>query len=339
MGEGLAARFLPVVVGSRVGDAMGTPTEGWEPEEIARRLGWVSNFEGDGTDDSLMATLLAQALVETGGQAGVDDWAAQWAAGKELVAAKRNKFFISVLHTMEKLSTGWLPRRVAAGNMASSSSAMCIWPVGLVNAGQIQAAATQAYALAGLIHVGEVDFCQDGAAAVAGAVAAGLRPGTSVAEAARRALDSLHPVSGKLMYSLISGSLALAEQSADYLEFRNKYQARFCQETMWDSRETVPAAFGLAVLAGGDLVRAVEYGANFGRDADTIASMAGAICGAARGSAPLPPAWVAGLGPAGMSSAAELAQQLGSTAQLKAAFCLQEMGTVPGLLPPGTVHQ
>jgi hypothetical protein len=52
---------------------------------------------------------------------------------------------------------------------------------------------------------------------------------------------------------------------------------------MCDSRETVPAAIALALLASGDPVTAVTYGANFGRDADTIACMAGYICGAFTG--------------------------------------------------------
>jgi len=53
----------------RVGDAMGTPTENLEPAEIERRFGWVESFEGDGTDDSIMADLLADALLRTDGYA------------------------------------------------------------------------------------------------------------------------------------------------------------------------------------------------------------------------------------------------------------------------------
>ena len=58
----LARRFLPVVVGARVGDAMGAPAEGLSSEDISARFGWIDSFTGDGTDDSLMATLLADAL-------------------------------------------------------------------------------------------------------------------------------------------------------------------------------------------------------------------------------------------------------------------------------------
>jgi len=144
----LAKRFLPVVVGARVGDAMGAPTEGLSSEDIAERFGWVTEFTGDGTDDSLMATLLADALLETGGHAGADGWAEQWVRQRDRMMARRDRFFVSVLHTAEKLAYGMSPRWVAAGTMPSSSSAMCIWPVGLVDAGDPRAAAAQAYALA-----------------------------------------------------------------------------------------------------------------------------------------------------------------------------------------------
>ncbi|MFX0108714.1 MAG: ADP-ribosylglycohydrolase family protein [Candidatus Hodarchaeota archaeon] len=59
-----------------------------------------------------------------------------------------------------------------------------------------------------------------------------------------------------------------------------------------DSRETVPLALALFHLAHGDVERSVTYAANFGRDADTIATMCGAIAGALRGVEGIKPAWV-----------------------------------------------
>lgn len=44
----LARRFLPVVVGARVGDAMGEPAERLGSEEISARFGWIDSFTGDG---------------------------------------------------------------------------------------------------------------------------------------------------------------------------------------------------------------------------------------------------------------------------------------------------
>ena len=318
------ARFIPVVVGARVGDAMGTPTEGLEPAEIAERFGWVSDFAGDGTDDSLMASMLADALIVTDGRASADAWAAQWVQEGEAIRAKRDKFFISVLHTVQKLRYGWLPSRVAMGNMPSSSSAMAMWPVGLVNAGHPWEAADQAYSLAALIHVGEVDFCQDAAAAVAAAVAAALRPGVSLRKAFADALPTLRPISGNHMCELIASALEMAEAADSYEAFRQQYHGRCRQTVMCDSRETVPAAFALALLAGGDMLRGVEYGANFGRDADTIATMTGALCGATHGPRPVPARWADRLGVTAMGSAARMADGLAQTARVKVLHYMED---------------
>lgn len=329
----LARRFLPVVIGARVGDAMGAPTEGMSHKDISRRFGWVEDFAGDGTDDSLLATLLAEALLGSDGHAGADEWAAQWVRHHGRILAIRERFFPSVLHTVEKLLQGFSPRRVASGNMPSSSSAMCIWPVGLVNAGNPLAAAEQAYAVAALIHVGEADFCQDAAAAIAAAVAAGLRPGTTASDACSAALLALDPVSGELMRDLIGKAVVLAGDASSYDEFRERYQARFRQSISCDSRETVPAAFALAVLAEGRLPEAVEYAANFGRDTDTIASMTGALCGAVAEPDTLPQEWTAALGLAALSSAEALAARLAHLAQELMAERIRCAHAVPGLVP------
>lgn len=327
----LVRRFLPVVVGARVGDAMGAPSEGMSAEDITARFGWIDTFAGEGTDDSLMATLLADALFASGGHAGADAWAEQWVEQRERMQAIRDRFFPSVLHTADKLAWGFSPRRVAAGNMPSSSSAMCIWPVGLVNAGDPRAAADQAYALAALIHVGEVDFCQDAAAAMAAAVAVGLRPGTSVADVRDEALRALHPTSGALMRELIRDAVAEAEDASGYEEFRERYLRRFRRTIACDSRETVPAVFALTTLAEGDVRRGVELAANFGRDTDTIATMTGALCGAIGGPDAIPNTWLAALGPQAVLDAQDLAERLAELTRAKVTDRERLARTVPGL--------
>lgn len=264
-----------------VGDAMGTPTENLEPAEIDARFGWVETFEGDGTDDSIMRNLIADALIATGGYADADDWASQWMRQhKEIFGQKVGRFFPSVLHAAAKLRFGDLPRTIATGNMPSSSSAMAIAPVGIVNAGHPRAAATQAMELASLIHVTDAAFCQDGAAAIAAAVARALDGRSTVDQAIESALAAIKPWSGRDMRELIEQALELARTANDYQGFRAAYHQRFRRAIACDSRETVPATLAICRLAGGDPWKAVTYGANFGRDADTIACMAGYVCGA-----------------------------------------------------------
>jgi ADP-ribosylglycohydrolase len=281
------------LLGGLIGDAMGTPTENKDPAEIEAQFGWVDDFTGDGTDDSILKYLLCEALLATAGYATSDDWAAAWLNNRSLITGpKRNRFFVSVRQTFQKLTSGYLPAAVSLGNLPSSSSAMSIAPVGLVNAGHPRAAAKQAQELGSLIHTGEVAFCQDGAAAIAAAVAAACLPAASLEQVLAAGTAYLKPTSGAEVRSLIEQAIALAQETGDYHAFREAYHARFRRPIACDTRETVPAVFGLCLIAQGDPAQAIIYGANFGRDTDTIATMAGAICGAWRGVAAFPPHWV-----------------------------------------------
>lgn len=267
-----------------VGDAMGTATENLEPEEIERRLGWVDKLEGDGTDDTIMRNLLIDALVATDGYADADSWAAEWERHRAAIFGEKvGRFFPSVLHAVAKLRHGYTPRTLAIGNMPSSSSAMSIAPVGIVNAGNPRAAAAQAMEVASLIHLAEVGFCQDGAAAIAAAVAVALTPGATIDSVLRAAVGAIKPWSGAEMRGLIERSLALAAQRPGYKEFRRAYHGAFRRQIPCDSRETVPAALALVRIANGDPWQAAVLSANFGRDADTIGCMAAAVCGALSG--------------------------------------------------------
>jgi ADP-ribosylglycohydrolase len=307
------------LLGGLIGDAMGTPTENLEPAAIHERFGWVDDFSGDGTDDSILKYLLCDALIATDGYAGADDWAAAWLAQRaQITGPKQNRFFVSVKQTLTKLSAGYLPRLASIGNLASSSSAMSIAPVGIVNAGHPRAAAAQAQELGSLIHTGDVAFCQDGAAAIAAAVAAAFCADATVESVLDAAVRYLKPLSGAEVRDLIIEALALAQATDDYEAFRSAYHARFRRPIACDTRETVPATMALCYLANGDPRMAIIYGANFGRDTDTIATMAGAICGALTGVAGLPAGWVAKIQENSFGDQAQLAGTLVDVAMRKA---------------------
>jgi ADP-ribosylglycohydrolase len=315
----LQDRAVGAMLGGLVGDAMGSPTENMEPDEIEAAFGWVDGFEGAGTDDSAMRALLCEALIVTDGYATADDWADQWIRTPETFAGPmRSRFFVSVLQTAEKLLTGHHPRTVAAGNMASSSSAMCIAPVGIVNAGNPGAAARQARDLGSLIHQGTVAFCTDAAAAIAAAVAVAIVPQAKLEDVIDAGTAHLHPVGAREMRLLIQRSLALAESSTSYEDFRGRYHTEFRQPIACDSRETVPAVFGLLRLHLGDPKRSLEGAANFGRDTDTIGAMVGAIAGAFAGAKGLPETWIETLGDGTVQGQQALAGRLVSVGLDKA---------------------
>ncbi|MBN1810291.1 MAG: ADP-ribosylglycohydrolase family protein, partial [Anaerolineae bacterium] len=181
------------------------------------------------------------------------------------------------------------------GNMPSSSSAMCISPVGIVNACNPTQAALQAYNLAGLIHVYDVGFCQDGAAAMAAAVAEAMKHQASLDSVLSASISAIIPLSGREMLDRIGQMLDLARQAGSYRAFRESVYVesdRFFCRLICDSRETIPLTLALLMLAEGDLEQSVVYAANLGRDADTVASMCGAIAGALGGVGSIRSDWV-----------------------------------------------
>ncbi len=319
----LYKKALGCLLGGFIGDAMGTPTEGKDYREIEQRYGWLADFDCDGTDDTVMKNLLAEALIRTDGYATLDDWAQVWMDHWDaLFGAKVGKFFISVLHTAHKVRRHCVPRMASLGNMPSSSSAMCISPVGIVNACNPRQAALQAYNLAGLIHSYDVGFCQDGAACMAAAVAEAFEPNATVESVLQTSVDCILKSSGKEMLDKIGEALALARAKRDYIAFRAALYAepqRFFRSLACDARETVPLTLALFYLADGDVERCVTYGANLGRDADTIASMCGAIAGALRGVEAIRPEWVDKVERYASADQDELATQLVQVALKKQA--------------------
>ena len=215
-------KTLGCLLGGLIGDAIGTPAEG-KPYEVLKAHGWIDDFDADGTDDTIMKHLLADALIRTGGHATIDDWAAVWLdRWDDIFGAKLNKFFPSVTHTAHKLRRHSVPRMAALGNMPSSSTAMCFSPVGIVNACNPRAAALQGYNLAALIHGHDVGFCQDGAVAMAAGVAEAFRSRATVASVVAAAQDNIIADSGAEMLDLIGRFLELAREDGDYEGFRER---------------------------------------------------------------------------------------------------------------------
>ena len=96
----LYTKTLGCLVGGLIGDAIGTPTENMAYGDIEAKFGWVDDFEADGTDDTVMKNILADAWVQTGGYATIDDWGHEWLEQyDEIFGDKVGKFFQSVLHT------------------------------------------------------------------------------------------------------------------------------------------------------------------------------------------------------------------------------------------------
>jgi ADP-ribosylglycohydrolase len=142
--------------------------------------------------------------------------------------------------------------------------------------------------------------------------------GATVDSVLQAAQDYIKPWSGAEMLKLIGSALDIARTTADYKKFRQKYHETFRKAIACDSRETVPATLAIVWLAKGDPKQAAIFGANFGRDADTIACMAAGICGALSGVSPDSNALIELLPNDSRQAQIELAARLTGVTRLKA---------------------
>jgi len=308
-------RVLGCLLGGLIGDAMGRPAENKSWRDIEREFGRITDFSGTGTDDSALKHLLCDSIIRTRGRVSAGDWAEEWLLQEKLFL-ERPVFWIPVMNSFWKIRSGEVPAREAGlGNMASSSSAMCISPVGIVNPGDHARAWREGWDAASLIHH---NFCRDAAALMAAAVALALAPDATVDSVLAGAVGVLPPEEA-VMREAMGRTLGLARETRDYAAFRSRYydELMLPRIVAADSRETVPVALSLFLLARGDPGETVIMGANFGRDADTIASMAGALAGALSGASALPAGWKEKAAAAGGRDQEALARSLEEVARAR----------------------
>jgi len=280
------------LIGGLIGDAMGAPVEGWDYKKIIETYGEISDFTGDGTDDSAIKMILCDAIIQNGGYVTADEFAEAFLAPKN--RKYYNLFYTPVKNMFHKIEDKLeLPVYAGMGNQQSSSSAMAISPMGIINACNPRQAALETYDVAGLIHAGTTTFCRDAACAMAASVAEAMKTDSTVESVLAASTAYLHKISSRIMIEYIDKTVNSAKSLNDYEKFRSEFYEYHLQSLICDSRETVPCALALFYLADGNPEKSIMYGANFGRDADTIATMTGALSGAFAGVGGLREEWVA----------------------------------------------
>ena len=284
------------IAGAALGDAAGTASKGAECG-TGPDAGGAVQFGAHG-DETAMVEIVARMLVNTGGGATLDDWARAMRDHSPQFG-KDSPFFISVQQVFNAVGrSAYPPRYTGLGTMPHSTGAVAMGPVGIVNACNPWQAALQAYELATLLHIYDVGFCQDAAAAVAAAVAAACRKDATVAAVLDAAVDVILPLSGTEMAGLIRQARQLAEAAGDFDRFRDEICRRggqWLRPLAVDPRETVPVALAIFALAEGDVQQAVTCAARFGRAADAIGAIAGTVSGAFSGAGSISPDWLARL--------------------------------------------
>lgn len=193
------------------------------------------------------------------------------------------------------LRLGWAhvdPREAGVGNAVNCGAAMYMAPVGIVNAADPDGAYAEAISLTGA-H--QSSFGREAAGVMAAAVAAAMAPKAGpddVVDAAlavardgtRAAIEAVCDVAAGFedwAGAIDSGALRTAVRPFDLVAdgYRERGLAAH-RPSRLHSIEELPIALGMLVIARGDPLQTILGGVNYGRDADSIASMGGAIAGA-----------------------------------------------------------
>ncbi|MEU6980515.1 ADP-ribosylglycohydrolase family protein [Streptomyces sp. NPDC046371] len=193
------------------------------------------------------------------------------------------------------------PREAGTGNIVNCGAAMYMAPVGLVNAANPAGAYAEALDLAGA-H--QSSYGREAAGVFAAAVAAACVPGAtprSVVDAAlalakdgtRAAIHAVAEVADA--YRDFESALdPLRRAVAPYDSVGPDYRAPSLdarRPSRVHAIEELPVALGMLLVGAGDYRRTVLGAVNYGRDCDSIATMAGAISGALGGEAVVPAEW------------------------------------------------
>jgi ADP-ribosylglycohydrolase len=268
--------------------------------------------KGDGhvTDD----TLLTHALVRVYGTVRdhLDAYAVaehlvpdlitqpRWIPELEAEALPLQRIFLAEKWLVARIHYGHVdPREAGCGNIVNCGAAMYMAPVGLVNAAHPAAAYAEALDVAGA-H--QSSYGREAAGVLAAAVAAACAPGAtpdSVVTAAlslakdgtRAAIEAVCEVAAH--HSDFESALApLRAAVAPYDTVGPDYRAPSLaarRPSRLHAIEELPVALGMLLVSGGDFRHAVLGAVNYGRDCDSIATMAGALAGAL--GSPVPEDW------------------------------------------------
>ncbi|MGW7166161.1 ADP-ribosylglycohydrolase family protein [Streptomyces sp. NPDC054884] len=224
----------------------------------------------------------------------------RWIPELEAEALPLHRIFLAEKWLVARLHYGHVdPREAGVGNIVNCGAAMYMAPVGLVNAADPAGAYAEALDVAGA-H--QSSYGREAAGVFAAAVAAACTPGATAEsvvtaclalakDGTRTAIEKVCEEAarhGDAESALAPLRAAVAPYDTVGPDYRQpSLGAR--RPSRLHAIEELPVALGMVLAAGGDYRRAVLGSVNYGRDCDSIATMAGAVAGAL--GSPVPEDW------------------------------------------------
>ncbi|MPV37132.1 ADP-ribosylglycohydrolase family protein [Georgenia subflava] len=302
--------------GGRVTGIVGPWYENWRD---ARPIAPYHKGDGHITDDTLMTRALVEVYATR--RDHLDAYAVaedlvplmigepRWIPELESTALLLQRVFLAEKWLVARLHYGHVdPREAGVGNIVNCGAAMYMAPVGLANPGDPRGAYAEAIDVAGA-H--QSSYGREAAGVFAAMVAAAVAPGATVDDVTTAALDVAHDgtraalvavveaVAGRAVPATDDDERELARVVRDAVAPFDSVGPEYRQMSM-DARrpsrtkaiEELPAALGFVLGHRGDFRGAVLGAVNYGRDADSIAVMAGAVCAGLGGPESVPAEWL-----------------------------------------------
>ncbi|MEG3626172.1 ADP-ribosylglycohydrolase family protein [Streptomyces poriticola] len=215
----------------------------------------------------------------------------RWIPELQAEALPLQRIFLAEKWLVARLHYGHAdPREAGTGNIVNCGAAMYMAPVGLVNAADPAGAYAEALDIAGA-H--QSSYGREAAGVLAAAVAAACAPGATpdsvvtaglalAKDGTREAVERVCEVAAR--HSDFESALGpLREAVAPFDTVGPDYRSPSLgarRPSRLHAIEELPVALGMLLVAGGDYRHAVLGAVNYGRDCDSIATMAGALAGA-----------------------------------------------------------
>jgi ADP-ribosylglycohydrolase len=282
-------RAFGALIGLAIGDSLGDQARSPENHLSYGITRTLRSNEHWSTDDTEFALLVAHELITCRGELNLEVVVRAW---KEFVLVQDElgpKGGESEKGAAANLRRGLLPPFSGSDNSYSDSdgAAMRAAPIGIACAGNPQRAAELAGIDACISHYRDGIW---GAQAVAAGVAAAMA-GASVDEIVGTARSFIPDDSW--LGRWFDRAMCIVDHSGGDLkaawiplhdELWTQYRA--------SNAEAISEAFALFRLSGDNFAEGVINAANFGRDADTLAALVGALSGAMHGAQAIPAEWI-----------------------------------------------
>jgi ADP-ribosylglycohydrolase len=281
------SRALGCMLGLAVGDALG---DLGRMDEYRQRYGIVTSiYDGAGsTDDTEFALLTARALIECEGNLTAEAVVAAWCKyvveqGGVLARGGRPQY-----GAVANLRRGMRPPLSGRDNVGNDDdgAAMRIAPVGIVCAGDPTRAAELAAIDAQISHYADGVWAAQAVAASVAVAMTGAAP-EAIIDAGLQQIPE-----DSWLGRAMARAMTICEETQAIEDAWERLHTDLWTPTHSACAEAIPQTYAIFRLTQGEFREGMFWSANFGRDADTITAVVGALSGARHGVDVIPREWI-----------------------------------------------